>query len=46
MNARESNGFGVSINVDVVFRYAEKFEMDDIEVLERVRLIERGSADG
>lgn len=46
MNAREMNGFGVSINADVVFRYADKFEMDDIETLERVKHIQRGADDG
>lgn len=42
-NSRESNGFGVSINSDVVFRYATKFEMDEIETLERIKHIERGA---
>ncbi len=40
--AREPNGFGFSINADVVFRYADKFGMDDIKTLERVKRMERG----
>ena len=43
-NSRESNGYGVSVNADVVFRYASKFGMDDIETFERVKNIERGAS--
>jgi len=42
-NAREHNGFSTTINADVVFRYAEKFGMDDIDTLERIQMIERGA---
>lgn len=43
-NARTSNGFGVTIESDVVFRYASKYRMDDIETLELIKNIERGAS--
>jgi len=42
-NSRESSGFGITINSNVVFKYAEKFGMDEIETLERVRNMEKGA---
>lgn len=40
--SREVSGVGTSINADIVFRYAHRWGMGDIETLERVKHIERG----
>jgi hypothetical protein len=45
-NSRVSNGFGVSVDPQVVFEYARKWDMDTIQTLEMARRIERSVADG
>jgi len=43
-NAREPYGFGITINANIVFTYAEKFGMDAIDTLERVKRMEKGTS--
>ncbi|RLC87225.1 MAG: hypothetical protein DRI37_06375 [Chloroflexi bacterium] len=43
LNTRESAGMGITINASTVFKYAVKFDMDEIDTLERIKHIERGA---
>ena len=42
VHARYSNGFGSMLDRTTIFKYADKFGMDDIDTLERITRIEKG----
>jgi hypothetical protein len=42
VHARDTNGFGVMLDRVTIFKYAEKFGMDELDTLERIKNIERG----
>lgn len=46
LNAREPSFGGVTIDRETIWRYADKWGMDDIETLEMIKLIEREAGNG
>ena len=43
-NSRDSNGMGITLDRVTIFKYAEKFGMDELDTLERIKNIERGAS--